>query len=117
MRPVTWLVCGDRVLTPVHVADTALGRLRGWHDPVRAGAAVLLTPCRSVHTFGMAEHLDVAQCTDELTVVRVTTVAPNRVCRPRRGVRCVIEAPAGAFSRWQVGSGSVLGVRRPRSIQ
>lgn len=108
---MAWLVLDGRVLASLELADTPARRLRGWHGRQHPDSALLLTSCRSVHTLGMPEPIDVAMCGSGLQVVRVATMVPNRVCLPRRRVRCVIEAPAGAMARWDVRPGSVLEVR------
>lgn len=108
---MAWLVLDGRVLASLELADTPARRLRGWHGRQHPDSALLLTSCRSVHTVGMPEPIDVALCDGDLRVVQVATVVPNRVCRPRRRVRCVIEAPAGAMARWGVQAGTMLEVR------
>jgi uncharacterized membrane protein (UPF0127 family) len=108
---VAWLVLDGQVLASLERADTMGQRLRGLLGRHHIEGALLLTPCRSVHTVGMAMPIDVAMCDADLTVLRVATVAPNRVCLPRRRARCAVEAPAGALARWGVVPGTVLEVR------
>ncbi len=74
--------------------------------------ALLLERTRSVHTLGMRFAIDVAHCDANMTVLRVTTMAPNRIGRCVVASRMVIEAEAGSFERWGVTVGAVLEVRR-----
>ena len=57
-----------------------LGRRRGWLAP---GQVLVIAPCRSIHTFGMREALDVA-FVDESGAVLISV----RGCPPRRLLRC-----------------------------
>ena len=43
---------------------------------------MLLQPARSVHTFGMRFAIDVAHVDADMRVLRLTTMAPNRLGRP-----------------------------------
>ncbi|MEU6483205.1 DUF192 domain-containing protein [Streptomyces sp. NPDC046887] len=74
------------------------------------GAAMLLTPCGSVHTFGMGFAIDVAYLDRGLRVLDVVTMAPGRLGRPRLRARHVLEAEAGALAGWGVGPGVRLSV-------
>ncbi len=74
--------------------------------------ALLLERTRSVHTFGMRFAIDVAHCDAEMRVLRVSTMPANRLGRPARGARSVIEAEAGNMRRWGVTEGTQLEIRR-----
>lgn len=106
-----WLVLGDRVLASVEVAADRRARRRGLLGRDGVSGALLLTPARSVHTFGMRFAIDVAHLDVDGRVLRVTTMAPNRLGRPVVAARSVLEAEAGAFARWGVGVGDGLEVR------
>jgi uncharacterized membrane protein (UPF0127 family) len=108
---MAWLVSDDRVLATLEVADTAWRRGRGLLGRDRCDGAMLFPATRSVHTLGMRFRIDVAICTEDLEVIEVLTLSPNRLTRPRRRGRMVVEAPAGAFTRWGVGPGDRLEVR------
>ena len=85
--------------------DAAARESRGDFD-----GAMLLSPCRSVHTFGMKFVLDVAFLDKGNNVVSVVTVVPGRVVIRLRS-RSVIEARAGAFERWGLEVGQELEVK------
>ncbi len=106
-----WLVCDDRVLATLEVADTAWRRGRGLLGRDGFDGALLFPATRSVHTLGMRFPIDVAVCTADLEVIDVVTVRPNRLILPRRSGRQIVEAPAGAFAHWGVLPGDHLEVR------
>lgn len=73
--------------------------------------ALVLMPCRQVHTLGMRAPLDVAFCDAGGTVLRVDTLGTWRVSRVVWRSRFVVEAAAGAFERWGIQPGQALEVR------
>ena len=108
---MSWLMRDGQVLASLEVADTRRKRARGLLGRDRTEGALLLRPARSVHTLGMRFPIDVAFCDERLVVVRTITMAPNRISRPVRGARVVIEVEAGAFDVWGLGVGDELEVK------
>jgi len=108
---VAWLVHDGRVLATLEVAPDRRARRRGLLGRSGIDGALLLRPARSVHTVGMRFSIDAAQCDADLRILRVVTLAPNRLLRPLRGVHAVVEAEAGTFARWSLGVGDRLEVR------
>lgn len=108
---MAWLVHDGRVLATLEVPEGRRGRRRGLLGRAGVEGALLLAPVRSVHTMGMRFPIDAAQCDADLRVLRVVRLTPNRVLRPVRGARAVVEAEAGAFARWAVRPGDLLEVR------
>ena len=108
---MSWLVAEDQVLATLEVADTWKTRLKGVLGHTHVEGAVLIKPAFSVHTIGVKFELDVAYCDQDLRVLDVGTMAPNRVGMPRIRSRQVIEAPKGSFERWGVRAGDQLEVR------
>jgi uncharacterized membrane protein (UPF0127 family) len=108
---VPWLVREGRVLATLVVAGSAGARARGLLGRDGFEGALLLSPARSVHTVRMRFPIDVAYCDADLRVLRVVTMAPNRVGWPVRRARSVIEAEAGSFERWGVRPGDRLEIR------
>lgn len=106
----------------VIVADTYWKRLRGMLGRRPLPAGLLLVPGGSVHGIGMTTRLDVAFLapldarSDKVSgphrVVRTAVLRPLGLLGSRRGVRAVLEAPAGSFTRWGVAAGSVLTFER-----
>ena len=106
-----WLVHEDKVLATVEVADSVGGRARGLLGRDGIEGAILLTPARSVHTFRMRFAIDVAYLDRDHTVLRVVTMAPNRIGMPVWRARSVIEAEAGSFERWGLHAGDPVEIR------
>lgn len=109
-----WL--GERRLTAAcHVRRTWLGRAKGLlgRDGLDSGEAMLLTRCRSIHTFGMRFPIDVIYANNDLEIVGLREgVRPWRSPRGFAGCRHVIEAGAGAIGEWQLAVGDQLELRR-----
>jgi len=85
----------------VFVASTRRARRRGLAglDALPHGHALLLRPCRSVHTVGMRFALDLLWLDAAGAIVRVDrSVAPRRL-RSCRRARAVIECAAGEGER------------------
>ncbi len=105
---MSWLLCEGRVLATAEVAESLAARSKGLLGRDGCEGAIVLPRTRMVHTIGMRFPIDVAFCDGDLTVLDVATLPPWRMSRPRRGVRAVIEAQAGAFGRWGLRVGDHL---------
>lgn len=105
-----WLVRDGRVLAAAEVAKTSGARRRGLLGRDHVDGALVLRPCRQVHTFRMRMPLDVVWCAADGRVLRIATLAPGRVSRPVLRSRFVIEAAAGATDRWRLRAGEFLEV-------
>jgi hypothetical protein len=110
---MAWLMRDGDVLASLEVAETARARTRGLAGRDGIGGALLIRPCRSVHTIGMRFPIDVAYCDEEMTVLRVVCMRRFRVGRPMLRSRAVIEAEAGSFARWNLRPGDQLEVKGP----
>ena len=106
-----WLVRDGSVLASAEVASGRRGRRRGLLGRSGIDGALLLRPCRQVHTIGMRFAMDVAFCDRDGRVLRVATLRPGRVSRPVPRAAFAIEAEAGAFGRWGLAVGDVVEVR------
>ncbi|MDJ0384166.1 DUF192 domain-containing protein [Streptomyces sp. G-G2] len=96
---------------PLQIAASYRARTRGLlgRDGIE-GAALLLTPAGSVHTFGMRFAIDVAYLDRRLRVLAVRTMAPGRLGLPRPRSRHVLEAAAGAMAGWGLRPGVTVEV-------
>ncbi len=103
-----WLVRDDQVLATLEIADSFKDRSRGLLGRNGIEGAILLRPCKSVHTLGMKFPIDVAFCDKNMVVLRTACLRPGRITRPCLRGRCVLEAEAGAFERWQLKPGDQL---------
>jgi hypothetical protein len=108
---VAWLVHDDVVLASLEIPATRRDRARGLIGRDDFDEAMLIRPCRSVHTFGMRFPIDVAFVDDDLVIRRVVTMKPNRVSRPSLRGHAAVEVPAGTFGHWGLGPGDQLEVR------
>jgi uncharacterized membrane protein (UPF0127 family) len=93
------------------MATTRAERRRGLLRRHGIDGALVLRPCRQVHTVGMRFPIDVAFCARDGRVLRVVTLRPGRVSRIVWRARFVVEAAAGSFEQWGVRRGSTIIVR------
>ncbi|MEI7033256.1 DUF192 domain-containing protein [Streptomyces pratensis] len=98
---------------PLRIAASYRTRRQGLLGQDGVEGALMLTPCGSVHTFGMRFAIDVAYLDRKFTVLAVRTMEPGRLGLPRLRARHVVEAEAGAMERWGVRPGVRLELRAP----
>ena len=105
-----WLLRDGDVVCALEMTDTPAerGALRGREG---CDGALHLEETRAVHTVGMRFPVDVAFLSEDLTVLRRTTLRPWRVALGGRGARSAVQTEAGALERWGVGVGDQLEVR------
>jgi len=108
---MSWLVRDGDVLAAAEVAATARTRRRGLLGRDAFDGALVLRPCRNVHTVRMRFPIDVAFCDAEGLVLRTVTLAPWRVSPWVRRSAFVVEARAGAFDRWRLRAGDRIELR------
>jgi uncharacterized membrane protein (UPF0127 family) len=108
---MTWLVRDDDVLAVAEVAASRHQRMRGLMGRDDVEGALVLRPCRHVHTFGMRFPIDVAFCDGAGVVLHLSTLAPRRVSRPVLHAAFAIEARAGSFDRWNLRPGDVIEIK------
>jgi hypothetical protein len=107
---MAWLVRDGEVLAAAEVASGRAARRRGLLGRDGVDGAVVLIPCKQVHTLGMRFPIDVVWCDAGGRVLRTATLAQARVSRPVLRARFVVEAAAGAADRWQLRVGDVIEV-------
>ena len=108
---MAWLVTDDRVLASAELADTKRTRARGLLGRDGIEGALVLRPCRWVHTLRMRFPIDVAFLDSDGMVVRIVRMRRQRMGLPVARARTVIEAAAGAFGRWGLHVGDVIEIR------
>lgn len=106
-----WLVRDGDVLAAAEAPAERRARARGLLGRDRFEGAMVLRPCRSVHTLGMRFAIDVAFCDRSGVVLRTVTLRPWRVSPVVWRSAMVIEAEAGAFARWRLCVGDRVEVR------
>ena len=97
---VTNRTSGAVILEEVDVARTFWKRLLGLlrQDSLEWGRGLIIHPCRSVHTVGMAFPIDVAFVNREGRIcTMLEQMKPGRFSPKVKDALYVIEAPAGTF--------------------
>ncbi len=94
----------------VEVATSLAARLRGLlgRNELTSDSALLISPCNSVHTFGMRFPIDVAYLDQHLRVIKtVTNLKANRasMCWPAKQV---MEFAVGSLERLDIKPGKQL---------
>lgn len=105
-----WVVRDGEVLASAEIAEDRRARRKGLVGRDHFEGALVLRPCRHVHTFRMRFPLDVACCDAGGRVLRTFCLRPWRLAPFVRGTRFVIEAREGSFDRWQLGEGDTVEV-------
>lgn len=106
-----WLVSEGHVLASAERADRRSARARGLLGRDGIEGALVLTPCRSVHTLGMRFAIDVAYLDEHGVVLKVARMRRNRIGWPVWKAKTVVEAQAGAFERWGLQPGQQVELR------
>ena len=108
---MAWLVTDGRVLASAEVVNGRRDRARGLIGRDGHEGALVLSPCRWIHTVGMRFPLDVAYVDAEGIVLRTVRMGRFRMGLPVPRARMVIEAEAGAFARWGLHVGDLVELR------
>ena len=111
MSVMAWLMSDARVLASAELAETRAARRKGLLGRSALDGALVIRPCRGVHTIGMKFPIDVAFVDEDGVVVKTLQMARHRIGIPVFSARTVIEAHAGAFARWGIRVGDVIEVR------
>jgi len=108
---VPWLAREGDVLAAAEVAATRPDRRRGLRGRTHLEGALVLRPCRNVHTAGLRFPIDVAFCDRDGIVIRTCCLRPWRLSPLVVRAALAIEAPAGAFERWDLRVGDKVEVK------
>jgi uncharacterized membrane protein (UPF0127 family) len=106
-----WLVREGDVLAAAEIAGTHRARRQGLRGRDVIEGALVLRPCRNVHTVGMRFPIDVAFCDRDGIVIRTCSLRPWRLSPVVPRAALAIEAPEGAFERWKLQLGDKLEVK------
>jgi uncharacterized protein len=106
-----WIVAEGRVLASADVASDRSSRTKGLVGRDHLDGALVLRPCRWIHTIGVRFPLDVAYLDSDGVVVKTLRMRRGRLGIPVWHARTVVEAEAGAFARWGLRVGDVLEIR------
>ncbi len=105
------LLVDGREVAPLELADTYATRRNGLLKRDGVEGAFWLLPCRHVHTLGMRFAIDVALVDRDGVVLHTQSMPPGRLSAVRLACRSVVEAEAGAFTRWGLTVGSRVEAR------
>lgn len=108
---MAWLVSEGRVLASAEVVTGRRDKGRGLLGRNGIDGALVLDGCRWIHTFGMRFDIDVAYLDSSGVVIKTAKMHRHRMGAPMHAARLVIEAEAGAFSRWGLRVGDHIEVR------
>lgn len=108
---MAWLVSEGRVLASAEVAADRRARRRGLIGRDAMEGALVLRPCRWIHTLGMRFPIDVAYVDDDGIVVKTIHMRRHRIGIPVFRGSTVIEAAEGAFARWGLRVGDRVEIR------
>jgi uncharacterized membrane protein (UPF0127 family) len=95
----------------IQVASDFKTRLKGLigRKSLKAGEALIIQPCSSVHTCFMSFPIDVIFLNSELYILRaINNLQPYRFSPIVAGSRMVVELPAGRLAAAQTGLGHQL---------
>lgn len=106
-----WLLRDGDVLATVEIAADRRARRRGLLGRDGIDGALVLRPCRHVHTVGMRFAIDVALMAPGGEVLKTSSLRPWRLAPIVRGCSWIVEAECGAFERWSLRPGDVLEVK------
>ena len=102
LLPARGLVVAERCWWATRATERVKGLIG--RPPLSRGEALILSPGRQVHTFGMRQPIDVIFCTRAWEVVHVVRqMAPRRVSRMLWKATYVIELTAGGARSVSVG--------------
>ena len=99
----------------VKLADDFEGRLKGlmFTKVFPACGAVIIKPCRGIHTFFMRYPLDILLLDEENKVVyKQESLPPGRFTPLLSRSKIAVELPAGSFSRKEVSLGDELEIEK-----
>jgi hypothetical protein len=112
-RPQTIYIHTPKGTLRTLMADSFFSRMRGllWRKPLESTEAILLSPCNSVHTFGMGYPIDIVFLNSEYQVARVVSN-----CMPRRMFFCknakhTLELAAGQAMQMGFKVGTQIAIR------
>jgi uncharacterized membrane protein (UPF0127 family) len=98
------------LVAQVMLASAWWDRARGLlgKPPLKSGQGLLISPCKSIHTFGMRYPIDVVFLDANWTVCKIISSLPMARFSGSMVARMTLELPANEASRIQLSAGSRL---------
>jgi uncharacterized membrane protein (UPF0127 family) len=109
--PAAWLMCEGRVLASADIANTAKSRRRGLIGQTSIDSALVISPCKWIHSIGMKCAIDVLYLDDTGLVVKTEHLKPMRIAAPVGRSKTIVEMPSGSIERFGVQVGDLIEVR------
>ncbi len=107
------LTTGIEIADNVVSACSVLKRMKGLlgRKEMAVGEAMLIAPCKGIHTIGMRFAIDVLFLDSSRCVVGIRRrLLPNRITPVFRKAACVLELPAGALEVSPVDLGDQIAI-------
>ena len=102
---------GQTIVPRVWITDTVRERMKGLlgRDSLDRDEAMLLAPCRCIHTVFMRFPIDAVFVSRSLAIVRVVRdIAPGRIVDGKSGAWGVVEMASGRSADLQIEIGDVF---------
>ena len=108
----------DILTTQAQEAKTWVDRLKGLlgKREMNENEALILTPCKGIHTFFMKFPIDAVFIDKKYSIVWLTSLAPNRLSSFYFNAKSVIEFPAGCIQKWNLKIGEILNIERDSHV-
>ena len=106
-----WLICEGKVLASADIAKTAKSRRRGLIGQTSIDSALVVSPCKWIHSIGMKCAIDVLSLDDAGLVVKTERLKPMRVAAPVGRSKTIVEMSAGSIERFGLQIGDLIEVR------
>lgn len=103
---------GKIIVENLEVAETMFARMKGLlgRTALAKGGALLIQPCKGIHTFGMRFPIDVIYLDKGNRVMAtVQHMKPNRISRIYLSAKSVVELPVGSLECIPVATGDLIG--------
>lgn len=110
-RGALYRAADNRCVVPqARYAASTWERMRGLlgRPPLQRGEGLLIDPCPSVHTIGMAYALDLAFLDASSRVVKLVAALPPWRMAACASARATLELPPGALAEQDIAVGDVL---------
>ena len=106
-----WLMCDGKVLASADIANTAKLRRRGLIGRTSVDSALVISPCRWIHSIGMKCAIDVLYLDAAGSVIKTEHLKPMRIAAPVGRSKTIVEMSAGSIERCGVHVGDMIEVR------
>jgi len=100
-----------KVLASADIANTVKSRRRGLIGQTSIDSALVISPCKWIHSIGMKCAIDVLYLDAAGLVVKTERLKPMRVAVPVGRSKTIVEMSSGSIERFGVQIGDLIEVR------